>query len=104
MDRNVAASPEAMATSWVEFSRTWFEVASQMNAEWFGFVSERLREDLAFQQQLLSCKSPPDVYEACTRFTQTAVHQYHQEFQRLAEMSQVAMEAPGADRGASRLQ
>lgn len=64
------------------------ENAAQLGTEWLGFVTRRLREDLAMPQQLAACKSPQEAQQVWVDYWQTTFAQYQDEMGRLAKMGE----------------
>lgn len=56
---------------------------SGLGAEWFAFVAERIREDVALQHAILHAKSAAEVQTLQIQFLQTAIDQYAAETGRL---------------------
>ena len=50
------------------------------------FVSDRLQQDVAAQQEMLACKTPADLLRVQTEFYQKAIEQYTAEATRMLDM------------------
>jgi hypothetical protein len=48
-------------------------------SEWQNFVSGRVKEDLAFMQRIMDCRTPDQVWAAHTAFWQRAIEDYGKE-------------------------
>ena len=66
---------------------TWIERMSDVTAEWLDFVTDRIKEDVATQHQILHCKDVADLQKIQIAFFQRAVEQYQAETGKLVEMS-----------------
>ena len=64
------------------------------------FLSERIRQDIATQAELLGCRSLGELSAVQMRFLRTAVNQYGEEAARLAKLGSEVMSrmAPEFDR------
>ena len=62
--------------------------------EWAAFVGTRLGEDHRLFETLHTCKSVPEMQQACARFWLDAFSQYGEEAQRLMRISQGVVEVP----------
>ena len=60
---------------------------TEMQKEIAGFVSERMRQDLETQQELLRCRTFDDVCEVQSRFFRTTLDQYSAEATKLMRLS-----------------
>ena len=60
---------------------------TEMQKEIAGFVSERIRQDLETQQELLSCRTLEEVGEVQSRFFRTTLDQYSAEATKLMQLS-----------------
>lgn len=56
------------------------------------FVTERIRQDVETQAEMLRCRTLDDVRDLQTRFFKTAVDQYAAEMSRLMKISTDAMQ------------
>jgi hypothetical protein len=59
---------------------------AEMQKEIAGFVSERIRQDLETQQELLRCRTFDDIREAQSRFFRTTLDQYSAEATKLMQL------------------
>ena len=59
---------------------------SEVQKEIAGFVSERIRQDLQTQQELLACRTLDDVREVQSRFMQSTIDQYSAEASKLMRL------------------
>lgn len=98
-----ATGLEHMQSALAEFQRAgaWFvgmtnpafmHTMAEMNAELAAFVSERLREDLKTQAEILHCTDPVALREIQCRYLKTAFDQYCAEMGRLVRMNQAALD------------
>lgn len=62
--------------------------------EWAAFIGTRLGEDHHLFETLHTCKSVPEMQQACARFWLDAFTQYGEEAQRLMRISQGVVEVP----------
>jgi hypothetical protein len=70
---------------------------SEMQKEIAGFVSERIRQDLETQHELLSCRTMGELREVQTRFLRTTIDQYSTEATKLIQLgAQVFRRANGS--------
>ena len=60
---------------------------TEMQKEVAEFVSERIRQDLETQQELLRCRTLDDVREVQSRFLRTTLEQYSAEATKLMQLS-----------------
>ena len=60
---------------------------TEMQKEVAEFVSERIRQDLETQQELLRCRTLDDVREVQSRFFRTTIDQYSAEATKLMQLS-----------------
>ncbi len=60
---------------------------TEMQKEIAGFVSERIRQDLETQQELLRCRTFDDLREVQSRFFRTTLDQYSAEATKLMQLS-----------------
>ncbi|WP_158964332.1 phasin family protein [Chachezhania sediminis] len=68
------------------FGADWFEQLSSYNAEVMGFIAERVKTDMAFQQAVLQCRDPAEFHTLQAEFIQTAIEQYTAETGKLVEI------------------
>jgi len=61
-----------------------------MNSEWANFVNRRLKQDVAFSEQLLGCKSIGEMYSLYADFMHGAFDAYHKEFSQMAQIGSEA--------------
>lgn len=69
-------------------SHAMVEGVTRIQREIVEFVSERIRHDMATQQELMRCRSFDEVRAVQTRFFQTAMDQYSAEATKLMRMGQ----------------
>jgi hypothetical protein len=69
-----------------------FDGMTKLNREIAEFVSERIRQDIETQQQLLRCRSFDEVASVQTRFLQTAMDQYSHKAQKLMRLGTEVLE------------
>ena len=60
---------------------------TEIQKEIAGFVSERIRQDMESQQELLRCRTIDEVREVQSRFFHTAIDQYSSEASKLMQLS-----------------
>ena len=60
---------------------------AEMQKEVAGFVSERIRQDLETQQELLRCRTLDELREVQSRFFRTTLDQYSAEATKLMQLS-----------------
>jgi len=85
--RFLAAFPTATPGSVPWLNREAAEQMAEMGAEFVQFVSDRIREDVKTQHQLLHCKDAGEVARVQEAFLQTAVDQYTAQTGRMVERS-----------------
>ncbi|SFV34190.1 Phasin protein [Hyphomicrobium facile] len=61
---------------------------------WLRFVGDRIAKDAAFPQQLASCKTVGDVYQAYAQFWQQAANDYGKGFTAIADTAWQAARGP----------
>jgi hypothetical protein len=69
-------------------SHAMVEGVTRIQREIVEFVSERIRHDMATQQELMRCRSLDEIRAVQTRFFQTAMDQYSAEATKLMRMGQ----------------
>lgn len=78
IDSVTASQQQALET--LEAARaSMFESVARVQRRIADFVSDRIRQDMEAQQELLRCKSFEEVRDVQTRFFRTAVSQYSEE-------------------------
>lgn len=78
IDSVTASHQQALET--LEAARaSMFESVANVQRRIADFVSDRIRQDMEAQQELLRCKSFEEVRDVQTRFFRTAVSQYSEE-------------------------
>ncbi|MBP7002912.1 phasin family protein [Amaricoccus sp.] len=85
IDRVTASQQQALDTLETA-SATMLESVARVQRRIAEFVSDRIRQDMEAQQELLRCKSLDEVRDVQTRFFRTAVTQYSEEASRLFRM------------------
>jgi hypothetical protein len=65
----------------------WYEAMADMNSEVVSFVSERIKEDVKTQHQLLHCRSAEELRKTQLTFLEKAYKQYTDETGKLVKMS-----------------
>ncbi len=65
----------------------WVENMNNLNTEVLQFISDRVKEDIRTQQEILHAKDLTEVQEIQTRFMRDAFDQYAAETGKLIEMS-----------------
>lgn len=71
----------------VGMSAAWMEALGEMGSEMLNFMSERIKEDVKTQNEILQCKNAADLQHIQAQFVQKAMDQYHDETGKLIEMS-----------------
>ncbi|PRY25399.1 phasin protein [Aliiruegeria haliotis] len=71
----------------------WVQQMADMSAEVAQFISDRIREDLRTQSELLDCDNPVEMREIQGRFLKTAFDQYSAETGKLVRMNRCAIDA-----------
>ena len=74
-------------------SSAWMEALSDMGAEMVSFVSDRIKEDVKTQHEILHCKNVAELQHIQAQFIQKAIDQYQAETGKLVEMSTQAFAA-----------
>lgn len=70
-------------------SKAWAEVFGEMSAEFLGFLSDRFKEDVKTQHQILNCKDFGELQKIQAEFVQTAINQYQTETGKLMKMGSI---------------
>ena len=83
-----------MLSEAVRLNGRWNTALQDMGKEWAAFVGTRLGEDHHLFETLHTCKSVPEMQQACARFWLDAFAQYGEEAQRLMRISQEIIEPP----------
>ncbi|WP_068109875.1 phasin family protein [Tropicimonas marinistellae] len=73
-------------------SPVWVRAMSDVSAEVAQFVSERIREDVRTQQEILQCRDPVELREIQGRFLKTAFDQYSAETGRLVRLQRAVLD------------
>lgn len=69
----------------------WVNTLVEINAEIASFVSDRLREDMRMQAEVLNCTNPVELREIQGRFLKTAFEQYSAKTGDLVRLNQAAL-------------
>ncbi|WP_165354630.1 phasin family protein [Tropicimonas sp. IMCC6043] len=77
--------------AWAWTNPAWYETALEVNTELARFVSDRIRQDLEFQAELMQCRDAASFREVQGKFLKEAFGQYSAETGKLVRMSQEAM-------------
>lgn len=72
----------------------WLESLGDIGAEVAEFVTDRIKEDVKFQHQILECDDLDEARSLQSAFIQTAVSQYQAETGKLTDMSLKALKVP----------
>ncbi|MEO0917343.1 MAG: phasin family protein [Pseudomonadota bacterium] len=83
----VAALQRAGFGNMMGMGKAWIEALSDMNAEFIGFLADRIKEDVKTQHQIMHCKDVGELQHIQSEFIQTAIEQYQAETGKLMEMS-----------------
>lgn len=86
----IAALQKAGFGNMMGMSTAWIEAVSDMNAEFIGFLAERIKEDVKTQHRILHCKNASELQQIQGEFIQTAINQYQAETGKLMELSSTA--------------
>lgn len=98
IDHVTASQQEALQT--VEIAgRALFSNLTRVQSEIAAFVSERIRQDLDTQSELIRCRNLSEVRDVQSRFFRAAVDQYARETTRLMRLGSEI--AAGAGRNLS---
>jgi hypothetical protein len=84
----VATRTQQQAVKSMErFGASMLSALTQMQKEIAGFVSERIRQDLETQRELLRCRTLDDLREVQSRLFRTTLDQYSAEVTKLMHLS-----------------
>lgn len=72
----------------------WLESLGDIGAEVAEFVTDRIKEDVKFQHQILECEDMDEARSLQSAFIQNAVNQYQAETGKLTSMSLDALRVP----------
>ncbi|MFK7938775.1 MAG: phasin family protein [Roseovarius sp.] len=78
----------------VGLSTAWFEALGDLSSEVLSFVSDRVKEDVKVQHEVLHCKDVTELQHIQSQFLQKAVDQYQAETGKLVAMSTKAFAPP----------
>jgi len=73
--------------TWLSVGRAVTRRSGEAAHEWSTFLMSRIQQDMALQQQLMSCHAPADVQKLVAGFFERAACEYQQEFQRLGDLA-----------------
>ncbi|MDV7143925.1 phasin family protein [Tropicimonas sp. TH_r6] len=79
--------------AWSWANPVWFRQIATINAEVTRFVTDRLRQDVEFQTELMQCRDPAEMQEVQGRFLKNAFDQYSAETGKLVQMNRDAYDA-----------
>ncbi len=79
--------------AWAMANPAWYAKVAEMNVEIARFISDRLKQDLDFQAQLLQCRDPAALRELQCQFMKEAFEQYSAETGKLFRMNGAALDA-----------
>jgi hypothetical protein len=93
-DQHMFGIPAALLGMW----SPWLVGGAKLNAqiqegfgmlasEWQNFVSGRLKEDLAFIQRIMQCRTPNQVWPVHLEFWQKAMDDYGEEYLRIGRLA-----------------
>lgn len=77
-----------MVAAMTELNGRFIDQVSKANNEWLSFLNRRFKEDIATGQRIMECKTPQDLFAACSDFFQRAQAQYQAEFQYFTRFNQ----------------
>ena len=83
----VAEMQTAGLGNMVGASSAWFKAMGDMSTEVMEFVTDRIREDVKTQHQILNCKNVSELQQIQAEFLENAFEQYQAETGKLLEMS-----------------
>jgi len=73
--------------TWLSVGRAVTRRSGEAAHEWSTFLMSRVQQDLALQQQLMTCHAPADMQQIVSGFLERAASEYQQEFQRLGDLA-----------------
>lgn len=73
--------------TWLSIGRAVTRRSGEAAHEWSNFLVSRIQQDMALQQQLMSCHAPADAQRLVAGFFERAADDYRQEFQRLGDLA-----------------
>lgn len=79
--------------AWAWTNPSLLQQMSEINSEVVQFVSDRIRQDVQFQQELMKCRDPAEFRELQGQFLKDAFDQYSAETGKLVQMNQAALKA-----------
>ena len=98
-DTSMASTTEAITTAQQETlhnveaaGAAMLEGLTKVQTEIADFITERIRQDVETQAEMLRCRTLDDVRDLQTRFFRTAVDQYAAEVNRLMKINTDTME------------
>lgn len=71
----------------VGLSSAWLRAMGDVSTEVMDFVTDRIKEDVKTQHQILNCKNVSELQQIQADFLEKAVEQYQAETGKLLEMS-----------------
>ncbi len=75
---------QRVAKAFAEANSHSFDRMMKVGEEWRTFVGRRMEQDRSVLTELAGCKTAPETVAVCTRFLETAMRAYSEEFERLA--------------------
>jgi len=92
LPNSLASMPVAfnnpVLTIFANMSGTVLEALATAQKDWAEFMQRRIREELAVRRQLLNCHSLAEMHLAYAHYLQTALKQYQEQSERLAQRGQ----------------
>jgi len=92
LPNSLASMPVAfnnpVLTIFANMSGTVLEALATAQKDWAEFMQRRIREELAVRRQLLNCHSLAEMHQAYANYLQTALKQYQEQSERLAQRGQ----------------
>ena len=98
----MAETNETRETSWsnadvpqpmlAEFNGVLFETMLASQRDCLEFLHRRMKEDTSLAQQLLACRSLPDMYVISSRYLRIAADQYLEQSEKAIRHSRCAAE------------
>ena len=92
LPNSLASMPVAfnnpVLTIFANMSGTVLEALATAQKDWAEFMQRRIREELAVGRQLMNCHSLAEMHQAYANYLQTALKQYQEQSERLAQRGQ----------------
>ena len=82
----IAQLQEAGFGNMIGLSTAWFEALGDMSEEVVSFVTNRIKEDVKVQHEIMHCKNVTEMQRIQSQFLQKAMDQYRTETSKLINM------------------